>query len=283
MKKVKVSAPATVANMGSGFDTLGIALELRNYVSIEESEHFEVLESGEKIPGDDLVAKVVRDFLDEAGYQGNVRIRKENNIPPRKGLGSSSAAIVSAVGAAMCFLEKFDEELLFRMAVKIEGHPDNVAPAVFGGMRASAIINGKSISAEIPVPFEQLNVFVPPCEISTRKAREVLPENVPFESAIFNLQRVTMLVVGAFHGETKMDYFDDALHQERRLLLCKEVREFFHFLKEKKLPVFLCGSGPSIAVISDSELEDMPKGWKRMCLSVSKEGFRVENAEGLNC
>ncbi len=283
MKKVSVSAPATVANIGCGFDTLGVALELRNYVSIEESEYFEVLEKGEKINGEDLVVKIVTNYLQENGYDGNVKIVKESNIPPRKGLGSSSAAIVSALGAVMCFLGKLNYETLFKKSVKIEGHPDNVAPAVFGGMRLSAKIGEKYFSEGIPSPFKKLVVFIPPCEISTELARRALAKNVSLESAVFNLQRVAMLVAAAFRGKTSAWHFDDAIHQEKRLSLCKEARDFFTTLKKTEVPVFLCGSGPSIAVVNDANSVITPFKWRKLELPVSMEGLKIENMEGLNC
>ncbi len=278
-ERVTVSVPATIANLGSGFDTLGVAVEMRNYVSIQKNDRFEVVENGRIVQGEDLVVKTIKDFFKFKGYTSNVKITKKSLIPPRKGLGSSSAAIVSALGAAMIFLNDFDEELLFEKAVELEGHPDNVAPAIYGGVRVSAKIADKNVSLDVKVPFEKVEVFIPPCEISTVKARMVLPHSVPFADAIFNIQRVAMLITSAFNGELSKEYFEDRLHQNKRLSLCKDVERFFEGIHSTlPNPVFLCGSGPSIAVIGKSEME-APRGWKKMTLNVAKKGLEIEKEE----
>ena len=280
-RKVTVSAPATIANLGSGFDTLGVALELRNYVSLEESDEFEVVENGEKVQGDDLVVKVIKDFFNERNQPARVKITKKNSIPMKKGLGSSSAAIVSALGAAMVFFNEFDRNLLFERSVEIEGHPDNVAPAVFGGLRVSANISNKNISLGVNVPFQQVDVFVPPCEISTAQARKMLPKMVPFSDAIFNIQRVAMLLASSFESEEEIskEYFKDKLHQRKRLSLCKDVLDFFEKMdSDITNPIFVCGSGPSIAIVGKNDVLP-PEGWKKLPLNVSTEGFKVEEEE----
>ncbi|WP_456398463.1 homoserine kinase [Mesoaciditoga sp.] len=276
MKKITVSVPATVANLGSGFDTLGVALELRNHLSIQESDEFVVVQKGEKVNGNDLVVDIIKEYLKTHGYRKNVRIEKKNSIPMKKGLGSSSAAIVSALGASMLFLDEFDKNRLFEMAVKMEGHPDNVAPAVFGGLRVSGMINNRSVSLPVKIPFNVVEVFIPPCEISTAKARKILPQSVSLSDAIFNIQRVSMLLAAAFNDEVDKSYFDDRIHQKVRLSLCDEVKDFFEEIYSKiPNPVFLCGSGPTIGVIGRSNISSLYM-WKKLSLKVSKEGFKVE-------
>jgi homoserine kinase len=276
LKRVTVSAPATVANLGSGFDTLGVALELRNYVSLQESDEFIVVEEDERVQGDDLVVSVITDFLKEHGYHKKVKIEKKNMIPMKKGLGSSSAAIVSALGASMIFLDEFDKDTLFEKAVEIEGHPDNVAPAVFGGLRVSAKVSDRNVSLAVNVPFDKIEVFIPPCEISTVEARKILPKTIPFSDAIFNVQRVAMFISASFNGELKKEYFEDKLHQQKRLSLCKEVKGFFEKVNAMvQNPVFVCGSGPTIGVVGESDIVP-PSKWKKLSLRVSSQGFRME-------
>ena len=155
---------------------------------------FEVIEKGTPVSGRNMVTEIVRDFLGKNGYPPKVRILKISTIPARKGLGSSSAAIVSALGVAMSFLNKLDLDKLFEMAIKIEGHPDNVAPAIYGGLRVSASVSDRTLSLPVKVPFNEIAVFVPPCGISTEKARKVLPKEISFSQAIFNLQRLAILI-----------------------------------------------------------------------------------------
>ncbi len=274
MRSTTVSAPATIANLGSGFDTLGIAVELRNIVTIEENDRFEVVEKGTPVSGKDMVTEIVKDFLEKNGYPPKVRILKTSAIPARKGLGSSSAAIVSALAAAMSFLNKLDLDKLFEMAVEIEGHPDNVAPAVYGGLRVSASISDRTLSLPVNVPFNEITVFVPPFETSTKEAREVLPKEIPFSQAIFNLQRLAILIAGASQGKILREGFEDELHQSKRLSLCRESRDFFEHLKSNAYnPVFVCGSGPSIGMVDRTDIKE-PDGWRKMLLKVSMEGLK---------
>jgi len=277
LRKVSVSVPATVANLGSGFDTLGIALNLRNVVTIEESDHFEVIERGIGLSGEDLIAKTVKVFLKENGEDTNVRIVKHSVIPIGKGLGSSAAAVVSALGVSMAFTGSIDPNLLFTEAVEIEGHPDNVAPAVYGGMRVSASTPEGYTSLGIGVPFRSLTVFVPPFKTSTDESRKALHKEVLLSQAVFNLQRLGILLAGFARGEIIKEGFEDELHQNLRLLQHPEAKEFFEYLNSHfNLPTFLCGSGPSIGVVGDVNPK-IPNGWKKLELDVSEKGLKIEN------
>ena len=276
MRSATASAPATIANLGSGFDTLGIAVELRNIVTIEENDQFEVIEKGTPVSGKDMVTEIVKEFLEKNGYPPKVRILKTSTIPARKGLGSSSAAIVSALAAVMGFFDKLDLNKLFEMAVKIEGHPDNVAPAIYGGLRVSASDSDRILSLPVNVPFDEITIFIPPCGISTEKAREVLPKEISFSQAIFNLQRLAILIAGASQGKIVREGFEDRLHQSKRLSLCREAKDFFEYLKSTTSnPVFVCGSGPSIGVVKWTDTKE-PKGWRKMLLKVSMDGLKGE-------
>jgi len=277
LRKVSVSVPATIANLGSGFDTIGIAVDLRNVVTIEENDHFEVFEKGIPLSGEDLIAKTVKAFLKEKGESMNIRIVKRSVIPLRKGLGSSAAAIVSALGAIMAFTGSIDLRFVFNKAVELEGHPDNVAPAVYGGLRVSAFTSKGYTSLEIDTPFKFLTVFVPPFETSTEEARGALQKKVLLSQAVFNLQRLGILLAGFANGKIIKEGFEDKLHQRLRLLSHPEAKRFFEYLNfHLNLPTFLCGSGPSIGVIGRADPQ-IPSGWKKMELNVSKRGLKIEN------
>lgn len=274
--KVSVSVPATLANMGSGFDSLGIAVGLRNTVTIEESDVFSIAETGMKIDGEDLLSKTIADFLKRKGAPRSVRITKNTRIPAGKGLGSSAAAIVSGLGAAMKFTGDFDLDTLFGAASFIEGHPDNVAPAVYGGMTVSAKVGDAFRAMRIGVPFGTVTVLVPPFRTSTRMARSVMPEKIPLSDAVFNLQRLAMMLAGFSKGLTVKEGFEDRIHQPVRLPIFPEVRDLFEEVRKKAdAPVFLCGSGPAIGVIGEFSI-GLPCGWERMTLGVAEEGLRFE-------
>ncbi len=279
MKKVSVSVPATIANLGSGFDTVGLAVSLRNVVTLEESDHFEVIEKGISATGKDLIAEIVETFLKENGYSKGVRVVKHSVIPSRKGLGSSAAAIVSALGAVMAFTDSLDNlQLVFDKAVEIEGHPDNVAPAVYGGLRISAHLSEGYTSLGMSVPFECLTIFVPPFETSTDEARGALRKEVSLSQVVFNLQRLGILIAGFANGKVLKEGFEDELHQKSRLSFHPQAMKFFEYLSyQLNLPTFLCGSGPSIGVVGRHADLQIPHSWKKLELDVSKKGLEIED------
>ncbi len=274
--KVKASVPATLANMGSGFDTLGIAVELRNTVVIEESKTFSVIETGSGIAGEDLVLKTIVDFFEKKKLSTNFKITKNTKIPAGKGLGSSAAAVVSGLGAAMKFIDEFDREELFKTAAAIEGHPDNVAAAVYGGLAVSAGLSNRFVAMKVQVPFKVLTVLIPPFCTFTEKARGILPKEISLSDAVFNLQRSALLLAGFSNGIVVGEGFEDRIHQSARLSIYPELNNLFEGIKRAANgPVFLCGSGPSVAIVG-SFSGDLPEGWERMTLDVSEEGIRLE-------
>ena len=215
--KVSVKVPATSANLGSGFDTAGIALEYFDSLmfALDESQDVSVIIHGE---GEDTLPKdethlVVSTFRKACKIFGlpNLRFTLEarNQIPQARGMGSSASAIVAGVAAAWTFAHEgeLNREEIFEIAASIEGHPDNVAPAVFGGLTMSW---KDSYSQEFhTVRYKvskdiSVSVFVPNFELSTELARRALPANVPYGDAIFNVSRAAMIPVafGALNGES---------------------------------------------------------------------------------
>jgi len=224
--RVRVRVPATSANLGPGFDALGLALALYNEVTIEEADQVSVVVEGEgrarlDAGAKNVVARGVALGFEVAGrpFPG-ARLHCVNRIPLSRGLGSSAAAWVGGLLAANAVLgEPLDRDGLLAAATRAEGHPDNVAAALLGGLTVSCADGPRVTAVSLPVPREiEWVVLLPETESSTREARAVLPESVPRTDAIFNVQRVSLLLAAL--GAGRVDLLglamQDRLHQPYR-------------------------------------------------------------------
>ena len=177
---IRVQVPATSANLGSGFDSLGIALSMHNRVWMEESDVVDISSRDSTvIPTDEhnLIYWAAKRLYEQCGRKlPGLRLVQENNIPMARGLGSSSACIVAGIlGANRLLGTPFSQKDLVNFAAKIEGHPDNTTPAIEGGLVASAIEGERVYSVSVPVSDKiRFAVFIPPFELKTEKARAVL-------------------------------------------------------------------------------------------------------------
>ena len=267
MTLVRVKAPATTANMGPGYDCLGMALDVWNTIEIE------VLDSGEavvEVTGegagelgtgrDNLVYRSMEFLFQDAEQEmPMVRIRCDNAIPLARGMGSSAAAIAGGLVAAnaICSQDYTPNDLL-EMAATIEGHPDNVAAAVLGGMQL--VISDKTeegsrlYTVPINVPPElHAVVFVPQVRIATEDARAVLPEKVTVADAVHNMGRVGLLVasMATNHPEYLAIATQDLLHQPYRQPLFPAMKVIFKAaLDAGALGVFLSGSGSTVLALT---------------------------------
>jgi len=267
MTLVRVKAPATTANMGPGYDCLGMALDVWNTIEIE------VLDSGEpvvEVTGegagelgtgrDNLVYRSMEFLFQDAEQEMPlVRIRCDNAIPLARGMGSSAAAIAGGLVAAnaICSQDYTPNDLL-EMAATIEGHPDNVAAAVLGGMQL--VISDKTeegsrlYTVPINVPPElHAVVFVPQVRIATEDARAVLPEKVTMADAVHNMGRVGLLVasMATNHPEYLAIATQDLLHQPYRQPLFPAMKVIFKAaLDAGALGVFLSGSGSTVLALT---------------------------------
>jgi homoserine kinase len=210
--RVRVRVPATSANLGPGFDALGLALALYNEVTLEEADGVSVAVEGEGSGRLDegaknVVARGIALAFEVAGrpFRG-ARVRCVNRIPLSRGLGSSAAAWVGGLVAANAVMgEPLDREALLAAATRAEGHPDNVAAAILGGLAVSCADGPRVTAVSLPVPREiEWVVLVPETESSTREARAVLPESVPRADAIFNVQRVSLLLAALGAGRSDL-------------------------------------------------------------------------------
>lgn len=275
--KLIISAPASIANLGSGFDTFGLAINLRNEIEIESSNEFSITEEGLHVEGEDLFEKVFKDVLEKEKMDLRYKIKKRTMIPPQKGLGSSAAAIIMGLAAGMELASAFSRQKIFEIASEIEGHSDNVAASVFGGFTASALFPSGYKCAILAPMCTELTIVIPPFSTSTPEARKVLPKAVSLEDAVFNLQRAVMVVANLKDKMMLKEFFEDKLHQDVRLALHPELKSFFEKTKAKvKDPIFLCGSGTAIGVMGNHRLK-VPNGWQILHKTTSTEGIIVRH------
>jgi homoserine kinase len=280
MKRARVRVPASTANLGSGFDTLGMALTLYNEVELtEEGEGLQLVVDGEgkavleKAGTQNLVVRAIQATLEDLGARlPGLKVRQINRIPLRRGLGSSAAACLGGIAAAtrLAEVELSTDEILAR-ALPFEGHPDNIAPALMGGLTASAIVEGRVVSARVPIP-ERLRavVVIPSLEMATKRAREVLPKQVPFQDAVFNLGRLALLLAGL--ATDRLDLLaagsEDRLHQPYRAGLLPGMEAI---IEEGRLAgalaAFLSGAGSSLLALVSGDGEEvgrrMSERWRR--------------------
>ncbi|MBR6887917.1 MAG: homoserine kinase [Selenomonadaceae bacterium] len=236
-----VRVPGTSANCGPGFDCLGLATTIYNYLDLTLLRGSKVIveatgEGSENIPRGkkNLAWQAVKRFLQEIGradeFKGAI-IRSKNNVPVSRGLGSSSTAIVGGLVAANEILgAPLNRQELLKIATELEGHPDNVAPALFGGFTVSVMDNGEvQTFSFLPRIRLKLIVAVPDFELSTRLARKVLPKNVSMRDAVFNISRASMLISALVEGREDLLplAFDDAIHQPYRKKLVPGMSEVF--------------------------------------------------------
>lgn len=235
MKKITIKVPATSANCGPGFDSLGFACNLYNFFTFEitsnEGLSLEVIGEGKDLLTASSENLAFLSFFTiwnkKSKDKIGLKLTMENNIPLSRGLGSSSTAIVAGLMAANELTGKtFSKEELLEFATNIEGHPDNVAPAIFGNFTISYIDElSKNAKSIIIVPKKKIKfvAIVPNTSLSTKKAREVLPTTISHEDAIFNVSRASVLITSLLTGDFKhlAVGLEDKLHQPYRLSLIK--------------------------------------------------------------
>lgn len=239
---MRARAPASSANLGPGFDTLAIAVGLHVEVSVEEAPALAIVSHGEgaELPADSshLAAAVVREVL---GHD-RVAIEVRSEIPVGRGLGSSAALAAAAAAAAGA-----DDPLA--VAAAVDGHPENAAASVLGGLVTATTVNGRPVAARLP--FDDALTFVvliPRRELQTKRAREALPAQVPHADAAFNLGRLGLLIAGlADHHLLVREATDDRLHQAARSPLFPEASHLMAGLVEAgALAACWSGAGPTL-------------------------------------
>lgn len=259
---IRIQVPATSANLGSGFDSLGIALTLYNQVWMEESDTLDISSKDSiKIPTDErnLIYQTVRSVYEECGKKlPGLHLIQQNNIPMARGLGSSSACIVAGIlGANRMLGNPLSQQELINLAAKIEGHPDNTTPAMEGGLVASAMEAGRVYSVSVPVSEKIcFALFIPPFELKTEKARSVLPENYSRADAVYNLSRSALMTASLFSGklENLRVAVQDRIHQPYRSGLIDHLDTVFRTSYELgSLGTYVSGAGPTIISMIEAD------------------------------
>lgn len=288
---VRVRVPATSANLGPGFDALGLALALHDEVTAEIAGDGLVIEvdGSDEVARDEshLVARTMRHTFAELGSEpAGLRLTCRNRIPHSRGLGSSAAAIVAGVLLARSLVpdgpERLPDGAVLELAADLEGHPDNVAACLLGGLTIAWTQDGGARAVRRDVdPAVVPVVFVAPFTASTELARGLLPEAVPHADAAFAAGRAALLVA-ALTGtpQALFDATEDRLHQSYRASAMAPSYELVTVLRAAGHPAVISGAGPTVLVLARGELEAArvleltPEGWQAQLLAVDPEGAR---------
>lgn len=261
---MKIKIPATSANLGPGFDCLGLALSLYNEVVIKPSSYQSISVKGEgednvKLKKNNIFISIFNDIYQElVGKKDLFRFEFQNNIPFSRGLGSSSAVIVGAIASAYEMAGvRATKEIILNKAILYETHPDNIAPAVYGGFTSSIVENGKVKTLKKNLSDEiQAVMVIPDRSMSTAQSRTQLPKSYMMKNVVYNLSHASLLSA-AFFSEN-WDYLrsasKDCMHEHRRM---KQMRELFDVrdvaLKNGALMSTLSGSGSSFFNLTKAE------------------------------
>lgn len=302
--RASVRVPATSANLGPGFDTLGLALAIYDELEVEALApgryEFELSGVGaDAVPRDErhLVLRAMNHTFDKLGFEHpGVRLRAVNSIPHGRGMGSSGAAIVAGVLAACGLVadqRKVTAEEMLWLATELEGHPDNVAPCLFGGLTIAWLdANGQAHSKQLAVHRGvSVLVLVPEETMSTKVARSLQPEQVPHADAIFNLSRSALMVAAMVQSpELLFDATEDRLHQTYRASAMPHTKGLVDELRREGLAAVVSGAGPSVLVLCDDpgarlravEIAERRTDttWSAVMTAVDVQGATVDSAAG---
>lgn len=281
---IKIRVPATSANLGPGFDTLGIALSLYDDFYFEQSLEWEFEDFPDQysVLSRNIVAQSAIHFYRTKGIKTiPLSIRYKGNIPNKRGLGSSASCIVAGVMAANYFTgDKLTKEEIFNIAAKIEGHPDNVSAAIFGGF--TSVISGveKVIKHEVHNSLVFI-VAIPKNYISTMIGRRTLPRVQDYKKITHNVSRAINIPLAMKNGDLELlkVLFDDVIHEPYRMPLIKSATDIKKIINDNGLPICISGSGSSLLIISKNA-EIIKKisffDWQFLKLDIDKEGARYE-------
>ncbi len=269
MQQVTVSVPATSANLGPGFDCLGLALDLRHDVTftIQPEAGLRITADGEdshKIPlsKNNLVFRTAEIIFQRLNWRpAGLHIHQQNEIPIGSGLGSSSSAVIAGMFGANALggspLSKLD---ILQMATDLEGHPDNVAPAVYGGLVLGIQGSNGLVVERIPIPSLRVVIVLPDYQFHTDDARAALPEHIPLQDAIFNASRTGLLIRALETANFKKLHIamQDRLHQPYRFQLIPGMNDAFQSAQEAGASgVALSGAGPSLIAFAPNRHQEI--------------------------
>jgi homoserine kinase len=298
---VTVRAPATSANLGPGFDALGLALELRDEITAQvTSDGLRVEVRGEgaaDVPTDTshLVVRAMYAAFDELGARPpGIALRCTNAIPHARGLGSSAAAIIGGILAARALVaggaDVLPDDAVLRLATRVEGHPDNVAACLLGGLTVAWTDDAGGRAVRVPTLSEiRPLVLIAPTPSSTAHVRGLLPPTVRHAEAAFAAGRSALLVVALSAApDVLLAATEDSLHQHYRAPAMPDTATLVERLRGSGLPAVVSGAGPAVLVLARDEVEIeaalalVPPGWRAEPLPVATEGATVRTEEDGN-
>ncbi|WP_142060734.1 homoserine kinase [Pseudarthrobacter sp. B4EP4b] len=303
-QSVTVRVPATTANLGPGYDSLGLALALHDTLTVESLESEELVfdlagEGAETLPrdGSHLVIRAMEAAFERLGFRhGGLKVTAENVVPHGRGLGSSASAVVAAISAANALVpaaSRRGKDWILQLTSELEGHPDNVAPAIFGGLALSWQDSDQYSSTSAAVSGYVVPVVaVPDFELSTETARALLPASVGHHAAAMNAGRAALLI----HALTTKPEFllagtEDYLHQSYRAEAMRPSAALISALRTAGHAAVVSGAGPTVLVLADGQaeaaavvafIEEFTEAntpdirWRVLKLAVDVEGAKVE-------
>ncbi len=288
----KIKVPATSANLGPGYDTFGLALNLFNeYIfksnnsnqfdlSIKDNSNKDYYIKNE----DNLIIKTIN-YLNiiykEKISINNLDINVKLNYPLDRGLGSSANAIIATIcGLNYLYNLNLKKQEILDHALKLEGHPDNITPALIGGFTVSQSIDNKVFYEKFPVTDDfNILLFIPNIKIKTKKARKVIDEIIPINKVSKNIANASILTAGIVKNDIKLikEGSHDYIHQNNRLNLNKDLKLLFNNIyKKSDLPIFLSGSGPTIIFISNQDLTNLKEIVKKEAEKIGIVNYLIE-------
>ncbi|MER7361517.1 homoserine kinase [Nonomuraea wenchangensis] len=299
MRTVDIRVPATSANLGPGFDALGLALSLYDEVEagLTGERGVEVSVSGEGAGEVDLGERhmVVRAMREAFGRMGvaqpaGIRLRCRNRIPHARGLGSSSAAVCAGLLAARALAEvEWPDDEVFALATEMEGHPDNVAPCLAGGLTVAWSDHAGAPHMVKLAPDQRVRpvVLIPSARLATETARGLLPKDVPHKDASFNAGRAALLIAALTQRpETGLllAATEDRLHQHYRAPAMPQSAALVERLRAVGVPAVVSGAGPTVLAFSTSDTQDLiapevGNDWHIQQMDVDPVGANVQFPE----
>ncbi|MET9240048.1 homoserine kinase [Nonomuraea sp. NPDC003709] len=306
MRTVEIRVPATSANLGPGFDALGLALSLYDDVeaALTDEAGVRVTVEGEGAGELDLgeghlVVKAMRATFDRMGITqpSGIRLHCRNRIPHARGLGSSSAALCAGILAARALAEgeqlsergRFSDDDVFALATEIEGHPDNVAPCLAGGLTVAWYDHSGTPHMVKLAPDERIRpvVVVPVTRLATETARGLLPKDVPHKDASFNAGRAALLIAALTRQPEPgllLAATEDRLHQHYRAPAMQDTANLVERLRAVGVPAVVSGAGPTVLAFSTSDTQDLiapevGNDWHIQQMDVDPVGANVQFPE----
>lgn len=277
---IKVSVPATSANLGPGFDSLGIALKLYNVFTFKKASSFSF--DGDLNVEDNLIIKTIKKaFAYKNEEEPTLEITSKSDVPMSRGLGSSATCIIAGLLAANYYLaNKLSNQEILNLSTEIEGHPDNVTPAFLGGLVASYLTDKTNCVRYEVSNNIKFNYLVPNFTLSTEAARKALPATLTYKQAVNNISRCANIPFAFTKGDLSMlkDLLSDAIHEPFRFPLIEDSLTIKEYATKNNLPFFLSGAGPTLCILDDKYIDldiETKKDWQVYHLEVDYTGAKV--------